>query len=461
VSKHIYILDTCVLLHDPTAIFKFKEHDIYIPLAVIDDLDSDKTAKGSMGWSAREVFRQIDKFNLLDLTTKGVTINEEKGKLFIFNTEAPVKNGESPSIVKLNSDNALIECAILLKSKFPKRKVAIVTKDVGLRVRAISWGCLAENFKSDLIQDVFYTGFRTVEIDNMIDWEMLWKVPEHFIDNFSEIIQAQLADMSPNEFVVFKWGESKCFARFKKNKLWIMKDDKNGHTNGNGNGNNVKKFSGIVAKNIEQKCAMELLADDEVSLVSLSGAAGTGKTILTLAVALQKIDEGTYDKLIIIKPIVPVSGRDLGYLPGDKFEKMSHWLGPVKDNIAQLSDGKNGTRTLEDMVENNIIEVEAMTYIQGRSIPRAFIVVDECQNLTSRECRMVVERCAKGSKVILLGDVSQVENPYLDSKSCGLAHAMNGGRGKENCGSITLTNVVRSVLASLASEIFKKSGVME
>lgn len=449
-SVNVCVLDSCVLLHEPQSLYRFAEHDIYLPLAVIDDLDDIKTRPGNIGWSAREVFRILDKYNIEEMTGKGVQINDKGGKLFIYNPDIP-SIGDSPNISRINSDNAIIESSRNLQKKFPRRKVIIISKDIGLRIRGYSFGVQTENYISDLIEDDIYTGIKNIQIDNNEDWSLLWLSDEHSIDSFSKKLQEQFVDLYPNEFLIFNWGEIKCPTIFKNNKIKVLKSKSNDNST-------KKNYLGITPKNIEQTCAMEILSDPDITMVSLCGPAGTGKTLMSLATALHQIQNGIYKKIVIIKPIVPVSGRDLGYLPGDKYEKISHWLGPIRDNIAQLeSNNKTGGDLLEEMVESDIIEVEAMTYIQGRSIPNSIIMVDECQNLTTRESRMVVERVSNKSKVILLGDLTQVENPYLDSRSCGLAHALNGGKGKEACAAITLNKVERSSLAAIASDIFKNT----
>ena len=446
--KHIYVIDTCVVLHDPMALYKFGENDIYLPLAVIDDLDDIKTRPGNISWSAREVFRILDKIDLKLMVDKGVVINEEKGKLFIYNTEAPLTKNETPNIVKVNSDNAIINAAISLKNKFPNRPVTIITKDTGLRVRANAWGCHAENYQVDLIDTHMYTGIVNASVDNEKDWNLLWQSEEVDKKLLSDDLQKALSETNPNEFVIFEYGQSKCPTYYKNGIFRILKDKSNKE------GKTV--YSGITSKNLEQKCALELLSDNEVPLVTLVGAAGTGKSFLAIASALKMINEGIYEKIVVMKPLIPVGGKDIGALPGDKFEKISAWLGPIKDNIDQILGTKSMTadNMFEEMVREGLIEVEAMAFIQGRSIANAIILLDESQNITPREARMVVERCGKNSKVILLGDPSQVENSYLDARSNGLSHAVAGGKKLKECGTVTLTKVERSVLASVASIIF-------
>lgn len=446
-TKNIYILDTCVLLHDPECIYKFEEHDIYIPLACIDDLDEIKTKRDSTGYAARQVFRNLDQHSIQQMS-KGVTITDKKGKLFIFNGEAPLTKNEQPVITRINSDNAIINTALRLKSSYPKRPVVIVSKDTGLRVRAVSWGCLAENYKSDLLnEEDLYSGYRTVVIENQSDWDMLIK-RQDICDISLLKCNEQLVDIRPNEFICFQYGNSSILAWYHGRQIKIFEDKK-------------IQYMGIAGKNMEQKFALKALENDDIPLVCLSGPAGSGKTMLALAVGLDKYNEGRYDKIFVMKPTIPVGGKDIGYLPGSKLEKLSAWLGPIKDNISQLSgfsikdQAKFGGNSFEEMVNNDIIEAEALAFIQGRSIPNSFIILDEAENVSPKEARMVIERCGKGSKVVLIGDLSQIENPYLDKNSCGLSHAINGGRDHELTASITLTKVERSALSAIASTIFK------
>lgn len=447
--RHIFVIDTCVVLHDPLALYKFGEHDIYLPLAVIDDLDDIKTRPGNISWSAREVFRILDKIDLKTMVDKGVIINEEKGKLFIYNTEAPLTKNETPNIVKVNSDNAIINAAISLKNKFPNRPVTIITKDTGLRVRANAWGCNAENYQADLIDVKPFTGITEYEVTEDADWTMLWQNELVEITKLSAGLKERLKDIYPNEFGIFIYGDSKCPTYHKDGVLKVLKEK---YTTGK------QAYSGVTGKNLEQKCALEILNDNTVPLVTLIGAAGTGKSFLAIAAALQMINDAHsgYEKIVVMKPLIPVGGKDIGALPGDKFEKISAWLGPIKDNIDQILGSKSMTaeNMFEEMVREGMIEVEAMAFIQGRSIANAIIILDESQNITPREARMVVERCGKNSKVILLGDPSQVENSYLDARSNGLAHAVMGGKKLKECATVTLTKVERSVLASVASTIF-------
>jgi PhoH-like ATPase len=438
-KRHLYVFDTCVLLHDPKSIFKFGTHDIYLPLAVIDDLDNIKSRREPVARAARQVFRILKDFPQKDLLNKGVTINPENGRLFIYNHE-PI--GE---IVRTtDSDNKLIATCLALKESNPKHKVILVTRDMGLSIRATLHGCECEYYGYEA-SDTMYKGVRYVHVTDSEDWNLIWKSKEFELGAFSLSITDQLNELGENEFVVFQWGSQSCPAQFVNGVLKSIKDDFK----------DKKPTKGIVAENLEQKFAFKVLCDDSIQFVTLCGKAGTGKTIVTLATALHKLEQGDIEKIVVIKPIVPVGGKDIGALPGDKYEKLASWLGPIKDNIEQL-----GQTSFEDYVREGAIEVEAMTYIQGRSIPNSFIIIDESQNLTAREARMIVERCGRNSKIVLLGDLSQIENTNVDPRSSGLAHAIQGSKKHRICATVTLSKVERSELASIASDIFNSPEAM-
>jgi PhoH-like ATPase len=448
-------MDTCVLLHDPNVIHRFPEHDLYLPLAVIDDLDDIKTRKESSGWAAREVFRQLAVFlaDITEVTEKGVTRTAEGGKLFIHNHEPAPQKGLSPNISRSHSDNAIINTAHELKSRFPRRTVTVVTRDAALRVRATAWGCRVEDYDVSVGDEAAFTGMRGIEVSDKCDWDALWR--DAVIDpaTLSLGLRDAIGTTSPNEFIIFEQGSVKCPTMVRGGMLKVLKDKSNGL------GGGKVQYMGVSAKNLEQRCALEALADDSIPLVTLSGSAGTGKTLLSLAVMLEKVDMGVYDRIIVIKPLIAVGGKDIGALPGDKFEKIAAWLGPIRDNIAQLvtnrgADRKAASESFEEMVEAGLVEVEAMSFIQGRSITNSVVILDEAQNLSEREARMAVERIGKGSKIVLLGDPSQVENHQLDRRNNGLARALRGGKTLEVAASVTLTHVERSPLAAAASVIF-------
>lgn len=439
-----------MVVHDPNAIFKFDEHDVYIPLTVIDELDKFKDEQGRRGWSAREFFRVYDALDTdaMHDPRGGAPLGNGGGRLFVFNTELRLKRiAESGSLAGNLADNTIIRSAQKIKDDNGGRRVVLVTKDRGMLIRARGWECLAENYRSDLVQESVYTGTREVQIHGNADWEVLWGSGDEVdSSNLSESVRSELASVNPNEAVIFAWGESMFPTLYKGRGVFRAL------------GNAKMDFCGIKPKNLEQRCAMAMLADTTIPFIALSGAAGTGKTLCALAVTLHQIANEEYDRLIFIKPVTPVGGKDIGFLPGSKQDKLLAWLGPLSDNIDQIvgNTSQDGRRPVEVMMEDGKIDAEAMTYIQGRSIARSVIVCDETQNLKSREARMLVERCGPGSRVIMLGDLSQIEDPYLDRRSCGLAHAIEGGRKHPLAASMLLTKVERSPLAAAAGEIFDR-----
>lgn len=509
-GKQIYVIDTCVLLDDPNAVTRFEGHDVYLPLAVIDELNDLKTRE-NVSYHAREVIRTLGAYGVNELM-RGASLGRGKGKVFVFHPaftanvpketlnggckkdgcdvcygcscpecdgggccgsnscygcccdggggEAQTTSTSLPqglvSADRKHGDDALLEaCAFLRQTK--KRKVTLVTNDLGLRLRA------AANHIDSLSGDEDtedtshrYTGIRYVEVGGNGDWEGLWaaKTTPFSATKLSKTAQKNIAQtggaLGENEFVIFTWGDAKIPT--------IHKTDASG---GGGfrlisdkteSGKRRNAF-GIEPSNLEQLCALEALCDDSIQLVSLLGAAGTGKTLLAMAVALQKIaEQDRFQKIIVLKPLVAVGGSDIGFLPGSKMEKVGAWLGNFRDNLEQMSQA-----SLEDFVQDGKIEVEALTFIQGRSIQQAFIIIDEAQNLSAREARMIVERCGSDSKVVLLGDPSQVETRKLTAFTNGLVHAVRGAKQIKLAASVLLKKVERSPLAEAAQEIFAAS----
>lgn len=403
----IFVLDSSVLIHSPEALFNFADNTIILDIAVIDDLDNIKSLREPSGYAARDVFRTLDKYDIKELTNGGVVINESMGILKIYNSE---KQQEVPNIVRVNSDNALISTSLAMQRMYPDNSVILVTLDTALMVRAMSYGVKAEKYRAESVNNINYTG-------------VAYGADDELLVNQFRIVDGVVSMNNAGEEVNIE-VRGNCF--------------------------------GIKPKNPEQICAMFALLEPKIFMVTLAGSAGVGKSLLALATGLKQVDKGIYDKVIYIKPIIPVSGRDLGALPGDKNEKLSQWFGPLKDNLSQLHDGKDFDNDLNNMIDDGILEMECLAYIQGRSLVKSFIIADEASNISPRECRMIAERCGKDSKLVVMGDVSQIENPYLDERSCGLSYAIHGSADKEQCAIITMKKVERSELANMASEIFGK-----
>lgn len=407
-----FILDTNVLIHDPEAIFSFEDNNVFIPLPVIEELDKLKREQGRVGKNARLAIRILDELRINGDLNNGIKL-KTGGKLKIsVLSESDFDRHQVKFLFEKYVDNWIISYSMYLKenSNLP---TIIVSKDTSLRIKAAALGITAEDYltdKSDLA--LLPPGY--IEVDSLKD-----------------VAKDKLV---PNEFVKCREG----YFRFNGNDL-VEIDSK------------IKIFN-ISPKNIEQLYSLDALLNDDIKLVSLIGIAGTGKTFLALASALQKtLQEGKYDNIIIARPFVPMGGKDIGYLPGALEEKISPWMSGVMDNLEYLCRLNN--MSFKELLKKEIIELEALTYIRGRSIPRQFIIVDEAQNLTPLEVKTIITRAGEGTKIVLTGDPYQIDTPYLDENSNGLVHAASRFRGQNIACHIILKKGERSELASLAASI--------
>jgi PhoH-like ATPase len=345
-------------------------------------------------------------------------------------------NGEG-----ITADNRIIETAVREKNKNKSKKVIVISKDINLRIKAQAKGVEAQDYNKDKVSsEEMYSGVYVQECDSSV-------IDSLYSDKFLEVSSVDIK-LFPNQYVVFKniGSKQKGIGRF---------DAKNGVIVPLKNYGKGDVF-GIKHKNLEQSIALDLLLNDDIKLVSLVGKAGTGKTLLAVASGLKKtIEEEKYTKLLISRPIIPM-GKDLGYLPGDINEKMSPWMKPIFDNLEFLMGGSSSNSrsdAYKDLTENKFVEVEPLTYIRGRSLPKQFMIVDESQNLTIHEMKTIISRAGEGTKIILTGDCHQIDNPYVDSESNGLARIVEAFKGESIAGHITLLKGERSELAEIASNI--------
>jgi PhoH-like ATPase len=436
VTRKTFIIDTNVLVHDPAAITKFKNNDVVISLAVLEELDSLKRHGDEVGKNAREVIRYIDslKTERAGDLHNGVTIPEgPKIRICLTVKHEPVV-GFPLSLDR--GTNRLLLTAYLLKSA--GENVVIVSKDFVTRVKAEAMDLESqdyENLKSSY--EELYRGLRKIEstkrdIDQFFKDGTLPHVEKGFRPN-----EYALLTSPENSSAVCKFNDK---AKKLEPLIPISRD-----------------IWGIQPLNIEQRCAIDLLLRDDIHLVTLVGPAGTGKTLLALACGMRKVfDENLYSRILISRPIVPL-GKDIGYLPGTKEEKLYHWMQPIYDNLEFLcsttSGQGNGAAALEFIMESKKIEMEAVTYIRGRSLPKMYMIIDEAQNLTPHEVKTVISRAGKGTKVILTGDPTQIDNPYLDKDSNGLTYCVNRFKNQRIYGHMLLDRTERSELASIAAEI--------
>ena len=431
--RKIYILDTNVLLHDPESLFSFDDNAIVLPLSVIEELDRIKRRSDEVGRNAREVSRRLDELRVRGRLSEGVGLANGGSVRIEINGNQP---DNQPYGIDLNTtDNRILALAYALMNH-GQSPVILVTKDLNLRIKADVLGLAAEDFYSDKVDyHQLYSGVT----------ELYLSVEE--IDRFYRegYLDYQASDLQPHQFCILKLGESSsksALGRYFQHRLHKLAHD-------------GKAVYGIKALNKEQKFALDLLLDESIQVVTLVGKAGTGKTIMALAAGLEKVLEGSgrYNRILITRPIVPL-GNDLGYLPGDKEDKIRPWMQPIYDNLEYLCNEHiqpNGC--IDYLIANGKIELEALTYIRGRSIPKQFIICDESQNLSPHVIKTILTRVGRGSKIIFTGDPEQIDHPYLDASSNGLSYLVEKIKAEEISGHITLIKGERSGIAELGARL--------
>lgn len=441
--KKIFVLDTNVLLHDPNAIFAFDEHEVVIPAVVLEEIDSKKRNAEEIGRNARRVSRLLDGLREIGHLHDGVLL-ESGGRLKVeLNHRSFLKVQEM--FGEITNDNRILAVALnyhleQLDNNEP-RSVVLVSKDVLVRIKADVLGLNAQDYLSDRTAGPsdLYSGYSTLKVHPSV-------IDEFYSYRYLPIKPLGLSyNLYPHEFVILKdeMGTGKSallrvnWDASKLEPLYLSNDP----------------VWGISARNAQQRMALELLLNDEIPLVTITGKAGTGKTLLALAAGLLKVeDDHKYKKLLIARPVVPM-GKDIGYLPGEKDEKLRPWMQPIYDNLEYLFDTKKSGDIEKILMGLGSIQVEALTYIRGRSIPGQFIIVDEAQNLTRHEVKTIVSRVGEGSKIILMGDPEQIDHPYLDSASNGLTYLVERFKEQGISGHITLEKGERSKLAQLAADL--------
>jgi len=435
-AKKIYILDTSVGLTDAHSIRSFGTNDIVLPLKVLEEIDNNKKRQDGVGTNARMVIRNLDALREKGSLSKGVRIGKGKGLIYV----KMVKKEGLPSDLDLSvPDNEIISVALNQQSEHPKRKVIVVTRDINMRVKCDSLGLITEDFQSDQVvknTGNIFTGFTTHLVDEPV-LDMFYAGDDVFIE------QEDLK-LNPNEFLMLVSNQNE-----KKTALgrFISYDRPIKLINSS----SKKSLWGLKPRNKEQIFAMDLLEDKNINVVTLVGKAGCGKTLLAIASGLnQVVEKEIYSRLVVSRPIQPM-GRDIGFLPGTMEEKMAPWVAPIKDNLEFLM--ANDKTTLETYMNRGKIEVEALTYIRGRSIANAFIIIDEAQNLTAHELKTILTRVGENTKIILTGDIEQIDNVYLDETSNGLTHAVEKFKSFDISGHITLRKGERSKVATIAAKI--------
>lgn len=438
----IYVLDTNVLLQDPNSLFSFEDNEVVIPAVVLEEVDSKKRYMDEIGRNARQVSKLIDSLRLRGKLHEGVPLGA-KGTLRIELNHRSFHQLQEIFVEKSN-DNRILAVAKNLsleeQTKKKGRPVILVSKDVLVRVKADAIGLTAEDFLNDRVveTDEIYKGFS----DLYINAEQLNLFYEKNQISLKEINNPKLF---PNQFVIMKdsLGSS-------ASAVGIVDKDVNAIRRLVFDGEHVW---GIKPRNVQQRMAFELLLRKDLPLVTLIGKAGTGKTLLALAAGLlQTEDLGQYKKLLVARPIVPV-GKDIGYLPGEKEEKLRPWIQPIFDNLEYLFNTKKPGELDAILAGMGSIQVEALTYIRGRSIPDQMIIIDEAQNLTKHEVKTILTRVGEGSKIVLMGDPDQIDHPYLDAQNNGLTYVLERFKDQKISGNVKLIKGERSGLARLAADL--------
>lgn len=426
-----FVLDTNVLLHDPSALFQFPRNHILIPVAVLEEMDKMKRLPNDLGKNSRETIRLLDSLKTRRKGNLHSGVQLENGSVIRVQPELKVEY--KYDFAMTINDNRIIMAAYLLQEQ--GEKVVFVSKDFAARIKAEAIGLEAEDYENlKYAFDAVYKGIQSIEL------------AKHEIDLFFKNGKLEVSGIKshPNEYFVMTSPEnSSAIGKF---------DPRNGSLEAL---LKVTHIWGIKPRNVEQRCAMDLLLRDDIKLVTLVGPAGTGKTLLALACGMRKVfDEGSYSRILVSRPIMPL-GRDIGYLPGTKEEKLLPWMQPIYDNLDFLcaSTGGESSETLKWVMDSKKIEMEAVTYIRGRSLPKMYIIVDEAQNLTPHEVKTLISRAGEGTKVILAGDPTQIDNPYLDQDSNGLTFTVGKFLDHKIYGHIFLDKTERSELAALAAEI--------
>ena len=440
-SSKVFILDTNVILHDSSCILQFKENDIVIPLTVIEELDHFKRGSQVINLNAREFARTLDTMTGSALFNGGISLGKGMGKVRI-----AISRGMSEEIREIfkddTPDHRILSCAVEIQKEDKKRSVILVTKDVNLRMKAKAIGLPAEDYSTDRISNVeeLYSGKEIIEDFNDEILVKLYQPPYEV--PLSEVKKLLKGEVLPNKFYILRNDSRSVLAHLDSSREILRRVDKN-------------DIYGIKSRNAEQTFAVDALTNNNIPLVSMTGKAGTGKTLLAIASALHVKKQ--YRQIYIARPVVPLSNKDIGYLPGDIENKLAPYMQPLWDNIKVIQDQYSETDKqhiqITQLIKEDKLVIEPLSYIRGRSLQRIFFIVDEAQNLTPHEIKTIITRAGEGAKIVFTGDVYQIDHPYLDSQSNGLSYLIEHFKGQKVYAHVNLLKGERSELAELASNL--------
>jgi PhoH-like ATPase len=435
--KKIYVLDTSVCLTSANSLYSFKNNDIIIPIKVLEEVDGHKKRQDVVGSNARQTIRILDSLRQKGSLSDGVRLGRGKGVIKVINSV--FSDIMPPEMSKEAADNKIISCALKLTHIEQDKKVILVSRDINMRVIANSLGIVAEDFEGEHVLDdgsKLYTGTHDLLIDDEVV-DRFYKGEEIYLD------KNQNKGLFANQFVklISNSNEKKtALSRFTHEQAPLLQIK------------NAKTMWGVTPRNTEQRYALELLMDPSVPVVSLVGRAGSGKSLLALVGGLEQVigRENRYTRLIVSKPVHSV-GKDIGFLPGTLEEKMLPWLKPIQDNLQFLMGNDKGM--MQDYMDKGVIEVEAISYIRGRSIANTYMIIEECQNLTQHEIKTIITRVGENTKIVLTGDVEQIDNAYIDETSNGLSNVVEKFKTSLLAGHVLMQKGERSLVATLASEV--------
>ena len=437
--KKNFVLDTNVILHDYKCLSNFEENDIYLPIIVLEELDHFKKGNEQLNFNARQFTRELDDLVDDNLFSSGASLGDEKGRLFILAKNVFPKELQEAFMEK-TPDHLILGATLQLTKDHPDTKTILVTKDINLRMKARALGILAEDYITDKVTNMDVFDREELVFDD-VNPELIDKL---YASNEGVDVNefAFKSDIDPNDCFVLKSNRATALARYIPSEEKVQRVEK------------TRAF-GIEPRNAEQAFAMEVLLDDRVQLVALTGRSGTGKTLLALAAALHKNED--YKQILLARPIVALANKDLGALPGDAQEKVAPYMQPLFDNLNVIKNnfsyqGKE-IAVLDELQKNNKLVIEALAFIRGRSLSETYFIIDEAQNLTPHEIKTIITRAGEGTKIVFTGDIHQIDSPYLDMQSNGLVYMIDRMKGQDLFAHVNLIKGERSELSELASNL--------
>ena len=437
-TTKIFVLDTSVLLFDHNAINNFQDNNVIIPITVLEELDNFKIGNETKNFEARAVIRFLDKMTHSEGLNNWIPLGKSRGSLKIAMTTSALDIDAEKVYGAKKNDHKIINTALEAKNDYPNAPVALVTKDINLRIKSKAIGLSAEDYLTGKVKNIKNIFEGIVDLDN-IDPTLIKNLYNHNKIDEQGILQGA---KSANGYYILNKSSDSVLARYNNKTKQVERVEKT-------------YAYGIKPKNAEQTFAMDALLNDTIKLIALQGVAGTGKTLLALATALEQ--KNKFDQIILSRPIIPLSNRDIGFLPGGAEEKISPYMQPLWDNLkfikTQFRENERKRKMIDEMESSGFLSLTALAFIRGRSLSNAMFIIDEAQNLTPHEIKTIITRAGEGTKIVFTGDINQIDTPYMDEQSNGLSYLIDKLKGQELFAHIKLEKGERSELANLANEL--------